>query len=82
MPAPAVPDALEHEPGPGAEHVGHLVLEQQHAAGGAALVGQRQVEPGRLARDDDLRGQGANEREPVAAASEHVRRHQRQREHE
>jgi hypothetical protein len=30
--APAVADALEHEAGPGAEHVGHVVLEQQHAA--------------------------------------------------
>ena len=32
VPAPAVADALEHEPRPGAEHVGDVVLEQQHAA--------------------------------------------------
>ena len=29
---PAVADALEHEPRPGAEHVGEVVLEQEHAA--------------------------------------------------
>ena len=71
MAAPAVADAVEHEPRPGAEHVGHVVLEQQHAAGRAALVGQRQVDRRRLAGGDELRVDGAHQREPVAAAAEH-----------
>ena len=32
VPAPALADAVEHEPRAGAEHVGHVVLQQQHAA--------------------------------------------------
>ena len=47
--APAVADALEHEPGPGAEDVGHVVLEQQHAVRRAALVGSVERDPRRLA---------------------------------
>ena len=46
--APALADAVEHEPRPGAEHVRDVVLEQQRAAGRLALVGERQVEPRRL----------------------------------
>ena len=70
VPAPAVADALEHEARAGAEHVGDLVLEQQHAARGAALVGEGEVDPGRLAGRDQLRGDRAHQREPVAAAPE------------
>ena len=80
--APPLTDAVEHEAGAGAEHVGHVVLEQQRTAGRLALVGERQVEPGRLAGDDDLRRERAHQREPVAAAAQHVRRHQRQRQHQ
>ena len=82
MPPPAVADALEHEARAGAEHVGHLVLEEQHAGGGAALVGQRQVDPGGLSGGDQLRGHRADQREPVAAAADDAGREQRQRDHQ
>ena len=71
--SPAVGDALEHEAGTGAQHVGHLVLEQQHAARGPPLVGEREGDRGGLAGRHELRGHGAHQREPVAAAAQHAR---------
>ncbi len=68
---PALADALEDEPRPGAEHVGHLVLEQQYAVGRHAVVGQRQRDPGGLSGRDQLRGHGADQGDPVAVAGDH-----------
>ena len=78
VPAPALADPVQHEARPGAEHVGDVVLEQQHAAGGAALVGEGEVDPGRLPGRDQLRVDGAHQRQPVAAAGEQRRGHQRE----
>ena len=78
VPAPAVPDPVEHEARPGAEHVGDVVLEHQHAARRTALVGQREVHRRRLARGHGLRPDAAHQRQPVAAAAEGGRGDQRQ----
>ncbi len=61
VPLPAVADALEHEARPGAEHVRHVVLQQQYAAGRPTLVGQGEVDVGRLAGGDQLRADGADQ---------------------
>ena len=79
VPAPAVPDPVEHEARPGAEHVGDVVLQHQHAARRTALVGHREVDRRRLPGGHGLRADAAHQRQPVAAAAERGRGDQRQR---
>ncbi len=70
---------VQHEPGPGPEHIGHPVLEHQHPGGQPGDVLHPQPDPGLAAGRDARGGQRTGAGHPVAGVVEHGRAGQRQR---